>query len=85
MRGLPGKEEAMGDIVIDEASRTLSEAGKEPKCPSCGSTVLDVSYVRTFIAYFDSGSSAEEAYGSPDPNRISCHACGEVLWTPPKS
>ena len=69
----------MGDIIVDDTERILSEAGMGPKCPKCGSRKIFISYSTEFVVDLDEETS--EAIGSGiDPYNITCYECGEPLW-----
>jgi len=70
----------MGDIIVDEAERILSEADIEPKCPKCGSRKMFISYSREFTVNLDEETSEEAMDSGIDPYNITCYECGEPLW-----
>ena len=70
----------MGDAIVDETERILSEAEMEPKCPKCGSRKMSVSYSREFIVDLDKETSGEAMGSGIDPYNITCFNCGETIY-----
>lgn len=70
----------MGDAIVDDTNRILSEADMESKCPKCGSRKMLVSYSRDFVVELDKEDSYEALGSGVDPSCITCFACGETFW-----
>jgi len=72
----------MGDAIVDDVKRVLSEADKKPKCPKCGSRRMFVTYSRLFRVDLDEDSSEDTMGSSLDPQRIACAECdcGETIY-----
>lgn len=70
----------MGDTIVDDARRVLSEADMELKCLKCESRKMLVSYSREFIANLEMETSEEAIGSSINPYNITCFDCGETIW-----
>lgn len=70
----------MGNLIVDDVLRVLSEADIEPKCPKCGSRKVFVSYSREFTADLGTDTSEEAVGTSLDPLNITCNECGHLIY-----
>jgi len=70
----------MGDLIVDDVRKILTEANIKPVCPDCGSGIFSVSYLTEYTVYL--GSERVEM-AAPEPVCISCHDCGVVIWQKP--
>ena len=69
----------MGNSIVDDAKRVLSEAGIGSQCPKCGNRKMFVSYSREFIIDLDKETSQEAEDSGIDPCNITCYKCAEPI------
>lgn len=65
----------MGDAIVDDVKRALSEEDLMPECPSCSSKQLHVCYTREYRVDLEDETSSETLDSGLNPTKISC-SCG---------
>lgn len=69
------------NTLVDEVKAELSEAKLEPKCPECGSRLLIVAHVHSYLVNLDDETS-EEIEDSDMLLDIGCASCEWCLSVP---